>query len=302
MAILADDPTITAPLLVPVTAQSTCFMPRGLTLPEGSPHPTLAKESTLRQMEVLGWLLAYVLYRGDDAHLNLDFSPAVLKVLLHREVTLEDVRSVDESLYNSLEYVLANPGAEAMALSFVDEVQLTSGDGDAGTERVTIELVPGGANMEVNDTNKAEYVHRLVHYRLAGSVMQQVRASRARRRRLLCFVDLSTRVREVAQLRFTWATQVDALRDGLNRLVRVEHLQLFSEAEVALLLAGTSEISVQDWREHTIYAGGYHRSSAQVVWFWQVHSPPLPLRVARVYRIGESCCLWVTGGQGRGSP
>jgi hypothetical protein len=77
-----------------------------------------------------------------------------------------------------------------------------------------------------------------------------------------------------------WAIQVDALRDGLNRLVRVEHLQLFSEAEVALLLAGTSDISVKDWREHTIYGGGYHRSSVQVVWFWQVHRPHLSLRVA----------------------
>jgi hypothetical protein len=31
---------------------------------------------------------------------------------------------------------------------------------------------------------------------------------------------------------------VEALRDGLNRLVRIEHLQLFSEAELSLLLAG----------------------------------------------------------------
>jgi hypothetical protein len=62
-----------------------------------------------------------------------------------------------------------------MALSFVDEVQVTAADGS--TTRVTVELVPGGGAMEVNDTNKAEYVRRLVHYRLAGSVMQQVRFS-----------------------------------------------------------------------------------------------------------------------------
>jgi hypothetical protein len=113
-------------------------MPRGITLADGSPHPTLPAETTLQQMEVLGWLLGYVLSRGDDAHLSLDFSPAVLKVtggsvaavpsprgamsraqhsrrprvaqvLLHREVTLADVRSVDESLFNSLEYVPQPP-------------------------------------------------------------------------------------------------------------------------------------------------------------------------------------------------
>ena len=35
------------------------------------------------------------------------------------------------------------------------------------------------------------------------------------------------------------------------------------------LLCGLAEISVEDWRKHTVYAAGYTPNDSTIIWFWK---------------------------------
>ena len=77
-------------------------------------------------------------------------------------------------------------------------------------EMVTIELKPGGENIQVTEENKKEYVDLIVEYRI------------------------SKRVRE----------QFEAFTAGFNELIPQELINVFDERELELLIGGMSEIDV----------------------------------------------------------
>lgn len=75
---------------------------------------------------------------------------------------------------------------------------------------VTIELKPGGADVEVTEDNKKDYVDAVVEYRI------------------------SKRVRE----------QFEAFMSGFNELIPQDLITVFDERELELLIGGMSEIDV----------------------------------------------------------
>lgn len=77
-------------------------------------------------------------------------------------------------------------------------------------EMVTIELKPGGEEIQVTEENKKEYVDLIVEYRI------------------------SKRVRE----------QFEAFTTGFNELIPQELINVFDERELELLIGGMSEIDV----------------------------------------------------------
>lgn len=77
-------------------------------------------------------------------------------------------------------------------------------------ELVTIELKPGGEDIEVTQDNKKEYVDAIVAYRI------------------------QRRVRE----------QFDAFTEGLLELIPRELINVFDERELELLIGGMSEIDM----------------------------------------------------------
>lgn len=61
-----------------------------------------------------------------------------------------------------------------------------------------------------------------------------------------------------------------AVRTGLNDVVPLDLLRLFTAPELACLLGGTADISVAEWRQNTQYEGGFTRESPQVQWLWRL--------------------------------
>ncbi|PIK48611.1 hypothetical protein BSL78_14513 [Apostichopus japonicus] len=45
-------------------------------------------------------------------------------------------------------------------------------------------------------------------------------------------------------------------------------LSVFDARELELVIAGTAEIDISDWRKNTEYRGGYHNSHHVILWFW----------------------------------
>uniref|UniRef100_A0A8C7X721 HECT-type E3 ubiquitin transferase n=1 Tax=Oryzias sinensis TaxID=183150 RepID=A0A8C7X721_9TELE len=99
------------------------------------------------------------------------------------------------------------------------------------TER---ELKPGGAGVSVSEKNKKEYIERMVKWRIERGVAQQT----------------------------------ESLVRGFYEVVDVRLVSVFDARELELVIAGTAEIDLADWRNNTEYRGGYHDNHIVIRWFW----------------------------------
>ncbi|XP_067107827.1 E3 ubiquitin-protein ligase HECW1 [Osmerus mordax] len=99
------------------------------------------------------------------------------------------------------------------------------------TER---ELKSGGSNLQVTEKNKKEYIERMAKWRVERGVVQQT----------------------------------EALVRGFYEVVDSRLVSVFDARELELVIAGTAEIDVSDWRTNTEYRGGYHDSHIVIRWFW----------------------------------
>ncbi|XP_076159342.1 E3 ubiquitin-protein ligase HECW2 isoform X2 [Alosa pseudoharengus] len=99
------------------------------------------------------------------------------------------------------------------------------------TER---ELKPSGANIPVCEKNKKEYIERMVKWRIERGVVQQT----------------------------------ESLVRGFYEVVDARLVSVFDARELELVIAGTAEIDLADWRNNTEYRGGYHDNHIVIRWFW----------------------------------
>uniref|UniRef100_A0A672LIN5 HECT-type E3 ubiquitin transferase n=1 Tax=Sinocyclocheilus grahami TaxID=75366 RepID=A0A672LIN5_SINGR len=99
------------------------------------------------------------------------------------------------------------------------------------TER---ELKPGGANIPVSEKNKKEYIECMVKWRIERGVVQQT----------------------------------ESLVRGFYEVVDARLVSVFDARELELVIAGTAEIDLGDWRNNTEYRGGYHDNHIVIRWFW----------------------------------
>ncbi|XP_077461798.1 E3 ubiquitin-protein ligase HECW2 [Stigmatopora argus] len=99
------------------------------------------------------------------------------------------------------------------------------------TER---ELKAGGANIPVTEKNKKEYIERMVKWRIERGVVQQT----------------------------------ESLVRGFYEVVDARSVSVFDARELELVMAGTAEIDLSDWRNNTEYRGGYHDNHIVIRWFW----------------------------------
>lgn len=101
-------------------------------------------------------------------------------------------------------------------------------------EMVVVDLKPNGRNIAVTDENKDEYIQLIAEYRLTTSIKDQLQA----------------------------------FLEGFYEIVPKEHISVFDEKELELLISGTPDIEVEDWRSATEYHG-YSASDAVILWWWR---------------------------------
>jgi len=102
-----------------------------------------------------------------------------------------------------------------------------------------VALDGGSGEQEVTDENKLSYVGKLADWRLRGAI----------------------------------ELQVDAMARGLRCVVPEGVLSelrgLLRPTEIAQLISGLGDISVDDWERHTAFSHGLSRTSSLVTWFFQ---------------------------------
>ncbi|XP_077975841.1 E3 ubiquitin-protein ligase HECW2-like [Styela clava] len=102
-------------------------------------------------------------------------------------------------------------------------------------EIVEKELKQNGKNIPVTEKNKKEYIERVVKWR----------------------VNRSTR------------EQTNQIVRGFNEVIDLRLVSVFDAKELELVLCGTAEIDLNDWRQNTEYRGGYHDLHPVIQWFWE---------------------------------
>ncbi|CCO26119.1 hypothetical protein BN14_00136 [Rhizoctonia solani AG-1 IB] len=124
-------------------------------------------------------------------------------MILKKKITLADLESVDAELHRGMTWMLENDITDVIDETFTT-VEERFG------ELVTIELRPGGADVEVTEDNKKEYVDAVIEYRIQKRVKEQF----------------------------------DAFMAGFSELIPQELINVFDERELELLIGGMSEIDV----------------------------------------------------------
>ncbi|ETI56684.1 hypothetical protein, variant [Phytophthora nicotianae] len=178
-----------------------------------------------------GRLLGRALLEGSMLCFHL--APPLLKLILGYPLSFSDLEDLDPEMYSNLRWLLDNDNVDSLGIDFT----VTAKDGDTYH---TIQLVPGGKNLAVSDSNKHEYVERKWQYLLVESI----------------------------------APQLQVFLRGIYEIIPRELLLLFDPEEFDFLLCGSEEIDVDDWERNTKYSEGLHHTRV-LKWFWElVHEMP----------------------------
>eukprot|EP00042_Codosiga_hollandica_P035261 m.260052 g.260052 ORF g.260052 m.260052 type:complete len:607 (+) comp54593_c0_seq1:199-2019(+) len=188
----------------------------------GAPSPNL-----LRDFRFVGQILGMSLYNG--WLVGAPFVNIIYKYLLGQTPDLADLQTMDEELHKNLTWVLEND---------VDELELCFEvtHKPEGQAPIDMDLIPNGKSVIVTNSNKSEYVERMVHFRCIKGREHQIRA----------------------------------LRNAFNEFIPAHMIQNFTPQQLELMLCGLATVDVKDWRENTLYQNGYTAESVQIKWFWEI--------------------------------
>ncbi|KAL3998524.1 HECT-domain (ubiquitin-transferase) family protein [Acanthocheilonema viteae] len=108
-------------------------------------------------------------------------------------------------------------------------------DEDVFGQMNSVELRDGGAEEKVTDANKDEYIDLIIKWRFVSRVEEQMKA----------------------------------LMKGVHEVIPPNLLSIFDPNELELLLCGLQKIDVKDWKDNTLYKGGYSPSHPVIQNFWK---------------------------------
>ncbi|KAK0552912.1 hypothetical protein OC846_001491 [Tilletia horrida] len=202
-----------------------------------NPHSGINPEH-LNYFKFIGRVLGLAIFhrRFLDAYFIVSF----YKMILKKKITLADLEAVDAEYHRSLQWMLNNDVTDTVYETF-STVEDTFG------EHITVELKPGGANIEVTNENKKEYVELMTEWRISKRVEEQFKA----------------------------------FMGGFTELIPQDLINVFDERELELLIGGMSEIDVDDWKRFTDYRG-FTEQDEVVQWFWQTVRAWPPERKSRL--------------------
>ncbi|XP_055613233.1 E3 ubiquitin-protein ligase Nedd-4-like isoform X2 [Uranotaenia lowii] len=190
-----------------------------------NPFSGLCNEDHLHYFKFIGRVAGMAVYHGKL--LDAFFIRPFYKMMLQKPIDLKDMEAVDMEYYNSLLWIKENDPSELMLTFCVDEETF-----GYTSQR---ELKPNGANIEVTNENKDEYIKSVIEWRFVARVKDQMQA----------------------------------FLEGFGQIVPLNLLKIFDENELELLMCGIQSIDVKDWKRNTLYKGDYYSNHVVIQWFWR---------------------------------
>ncbi|KAF4536533.1 C2 calcium-dependent membrane targeting [Lasiodiplodia theobromae] len=189
-----------------------------------NPHSGINPEH-LNYFKFIGRVVGLAIFHR--RFLDAFFISAFYKMILKKKITLQDMEGVDADFHRNLQWTMDNDIDGVLDLTF-------STDDERFGETVTIDLKPGGQDIEVTNENKREYVELITEWRIQKRVEEQFNAFIA----------------------------------GFHELIPADLITVFDERELELLIGGIADIDVDDWKKHTDYRG-YTESDEVIQNFWK---------------------------------
>lgn len=232
---------------------------------QGLVHPNAERPAHLRlkMYEFAGRIVGKCLYESalGGAYKQLvraRFTRSFLAQIIGLRMNYKYFETDDQEFYKTKVCFILNNDVSEMDLVFAEEKYSKSGQ----LEKV-VELISGGAQIAVTNENKMHYLNLLAQYRLASQVRDEV----------------------------------EHFLKGLNELVPENLLAIFDENELELLMCGTGDINVQDFKAHAVIVGGlWHFREKVMKWFWAVVSSFTQEELARLLQFTTGSSQLPPGG------
>lgn len=194
-----------------------------------NPNSGIANEFHLRYFHMAGRILGKALMDGQITPVHL--VQPMYKHLMGWPVSLRDLEHIDDQIYRNLVELLDFDDVGMLYLEFVvteDHLGMTE----------TVELIPGGTDMTVDNKNLPAYLEAQLRYRMMNRVRQQL---------------------------------AELLR-GFYDVVPEPLLAAFDFQELELLLHGLPTIDMDDWVRNCDLTGEFTGQPGHrvVQWFWEV--------------------------------
>lgn len=231
---------------------------QGLVHPNSKRPPTLK----LKYYEFAGKIVGKCLYEsalgGSYKQLvKAKFSRSFLAQLIGLRVHYKYFETDDPELYKTkIRYIEENDVSD-MELTFSEEEYSESGQ----LLRV-IDLVPNGSKISVTNKNKLWYLDLLAEHRLST-----------------CIKD-----------------ELENFLHGLNELIPDNLLSIFDENELELLMCGTGNYSITDFKLHHSICGTSPAFGKVLDWFWTIVASFTEEHMARLLQFTTGCSQLPPGG------
>jgi ubiquitin-protein ligase E3 A len=181
------------------------------------------------EFELMGILLGLAIYNG--IILDLHFPEVVYKKLMGHKPTLRDLQNTKPDLARGLVQLLNFTGN--VAETYLRHFTYTY---EAYGEEKSVELKPGGGEIELTNDNREEYVQLTIDYLLTKSI----------------------------------AKQYKAFSEGFLNVCEGDPLKMFRYEELQLLVCGSPNLDFKQLEEVTRYDDGFTAESPVIVHFWQI--------------------------------
>ncbi|XP_069486625.1 probable E3 ubiquitin-protein ligase HERC6 [Ambystoma mexicanum] len=160
--------------------------------------------------------------------ISLPLPLALFKKLLDKKPTLVDLKELDPVLARSLKNVLDcehDADVKELGLYF-----------SASWDNTTVDLVPHGSSVAVDNTNKHEYVNKYVDYIFNTSV----------------------------------AGVFEEFKRGYYKVCTLRLIKFFQPVELCEVMRGTTDYEWSKLEQNALYWGAYHSSHLAIKMFWKV--------------------------------
>jgi hypothetical protein len=185
------------------------------------------------EYRLVGVMLSLAVY--NNVILDVHFPPAMYKLLLGRDVNLDDINSVDPALHKGLLQLLQFEPAEQVENVYC---RYFATEWDNFGAKMEHDLIPDGRSVPVTGANRYAYVDKLVQWTLKDST----------------------------------AAQFAALREGFHTVVNADSLLLLTPEELQQVMVGTPHLDFRELQLHTQYTGpeNWNAENPTVSKFWRI--------------------------------
>ena len=179
--------------------------------------------------EFIGKLFAKALF--DNITVNVCFNKLIYKLILHEEVTFNDLLTIDNQFYSSIKNLkdmnLNGDSLKELGLTYTIEQNEKNGNVHS------FELIEGGKEKEV--TNLDDYINKRIAF-----ISSQIS--------IFC----------------------EEIRKSFSSMIPLNILEKFTADELELLINGRPYIDIEEWKDNTEYGTGYNKYNITIKYFWEV--------------------------------